>query len=69
MTLKNPQFLVRSFLILAYSLKLKPDIHSHQVEAEKIYNLGFENLILATGSHLNELPSWIREQQSKDYPN
>lgn len=38
------------------------------LEAEKIFNLGFENIVLATGSRLKELPRWIKSQQSKDYP-
>ncbi len=38
------------------------------LEAEKIFNLGFEKIFLATGSRLKDLPHWIKSQQSKDYP-
>ncbi len=39
-----------------------------EIESEKIYKRGFENLHLSTGSRLDSLPNWIKSQQGKEFP-
>lgn len=39
-----------------------------EVESKKIFDLGFENLTLASGMDFSELPFWIKGNQGKSFP-
>lgn len=39
-----------------------------EIESKKIFDLGFENLILASGLDFQQLPYWIKGNQGKAFP-
>jgi len=39
-----------------------------EVEAKKLYIMGFKDITLSTGQKLDVLPEWIHSQQGKEYP-
>jgi signal transduction histidine kinase len=39
-----------------------------EIESKKIYDLGFKNLILASGFDFDRLPFWIKGSQGKGFP-
>lgn len=39
-----------------------------EIESKKIFDLGFENLMLASGMDFSQLPFWIKGNQGKSFP-